>query len=304
MNEISRRLLLIGALKGALRGSEASIGLVIGNYGMKSLRWEQAVELIAGTGYDGVELCLISGWPTEPERLSRTDRKNLRALLRERRLALPSLLENLQINGSEERRAANLERLRRGLDLGYELAPGDRPVVLETVLGGATADWDRLKPLFVHELREWARVAEAAQATVCFKPHAGHAVHNPERALWLIREIGNRHLRLIYDFSHMQLEGVGLYASMKDLVPFAPFIHLKDAKGTSAHHQYLLPGDGHVDYVEYFRKLKQLAYSGYVGVEVSAMVFRQDSYDPGAAARLCYRRMSSAMRQAGVARPR
>jgi inosose dehydratase len=155
----------------------------------------------------------------------------------------------------------------------------------------------------VDELKEWAKVAEAGNTIVCFKPHAAHAVHSPERALWLIREVGSKNLRVVYDYSHMYLEGFALADSLKQLLPYTPFIHVKDSAGTPEKHDYLLPGDGKTDYVEYFKILNKAGYHGFVVVEVSAMVHRQPGYQPVPTAKLCYQRLAPALQKAGVKRP-
>jgi sugar phosphate isomerase/epimerase len=303
MKSISRRALIGSMLPAArLKAAAATIGFGFGTYGMKALPWDQALRTVADIGYDGVEISLLPEWPTEPRLLSPGDRKRMRELLGELRLALPSFLEALPITGTPQGRTENIERLKRAMQLGHDLSPKNHPVI-ETVLGGKTADWDRVKASMVAELKDWAKAAEAGATIVCFKPHAAHAVQSPERALWLIREVGSQNIRLVYDFSHMYVEGFELADSLKALLPFAPFIHVKDSSGTPASHDYLLPGDGKTDYVAYFRLLKEHGYRGFVVVEVSAMIHRKPGYEPVPTAKLCYRRLAEAFERAGVARP-
>jgi len=297
---MTRREFLI-AVPAAAAPAAGEIGFGYGTYGAKTLTTDAALRLIAETGYDGVELALMPGWPTEPKLLDAARRKQLRAQLRERRLALPSLLEVLPLLGGAGKRQENLERLKRAIELGRDLSPGHPPVV-ETILGGKTAAWDQTKAQMVEELREWARVGESTKTVICFKPHAAHAVHNPERALWLVKQVGSPSIRVIYDYSHLWLEGSKLADSLKQLLPVSPFIHVKDAAGTPEKHEYLLPGDGQTDYVEYFRLLKEYGYRGFVVVEVSAMVHNKAGFDPVATAKLCYSRLAPAIEKAGLKR--
>lgn len=278
------------------------IGFGYGTYGMKTLPWDGALRTLAEIGYDGVEIALMPEWPTEPQLLSPTVRRQIRAMLGELGLALPAFLEVLPITGVAQKRAENLERLKRAIELGHDLSPNKQPVI-ETIIGRKTAEWDQVKASMVGELREWARVAEDGNTVVCFKPHVGQAVQSPERALWLIRETGSKNIRVVYDYSHMYLEGFALAESLRQLLPYTPFIHVKDASGTAAGHEFLLPGEGKTDYVEYFRLLRQERYRGFVAVEVSAMVRRKPGYDPIRAAKLCYQRLAVAFEKAGVDRP-
>jgi sugar phosphate isomerase/epimerase len=233
--------------------------------------------------------------------LSPGDRAELRRMLGDLGLALPAMLESLPLLGSPEKRAANLERLKRAAHLASDLAPS-KPPVLDTVLGSETSAWESVKGRMVEELKDWMKVAEPAKFVVCFKPHAGHAVHTPERALWLIQEVGSPSLRVVYDYSHFEVEGLPLTSSLKQLLPVAPFISVKDSTGSPAKHEFLLPGEGKTDYVEYFKLLKELGYHGFVSVEVSSMIFRKPGYEPVPAAKGCYERLAPAFVKAGIRR--
>lgn len=279
-----------------------TIGLAFGTYGLKTLTTEAALRTIARIGYDGVEPALMPGWPTDPAQMSAADRQTLRRLIGDLGLAVPAVLESLPLQSAPEKRAANLERLKRAVALGNELVPS-RPPVVDTILGGKTADWERIKGRMVAELKDWAKILEDGRTTVCFKPHAGDAIHSPDRALWLVREVGSPRIRIVYDYSHFYVAGLSLEASLKQLLAYAPFVVVKDSQGTPEKHAYLLPGDGKTDYLAYFRLLKELQYGGFVAVEISGMIHRQPDYQPVPTAELCYARLAPLMDRAGIRRP-
>ena len=311
----AKTTLALGALRGMCGTSSSSrqaiaaidsrkaapptIGLAFGTYGMKTLTIEEALTTIAEIGYDGVEPSLISGWPTDPAVMSAADRKRFRRLIDDTGLAVPAMLESLPLVGRPGSVDANLERLKRAVDLGNEWFP-DHPPIVETILGGKTAQWDQVKGRMVDELKQWARVAEDGRTTVCFKPHAGDAVQSAERALWLIKEVGSPRLRIVYDYSHFYVEGFPLESSLRQLFAYTPLIVVKDSEGTPSKHNFLLPGDGKTDYPAYFRLLKELDYRGFVAVEVSAMIHRKPGYQPIPTAKLCYARLAPWMEQAGI----
>ena len=114
-------------------------------------------------------------------------------------------------------------------------------------------------------MSEWAKVAEASKTTVCFKPHADHAVDRPDRAIWLLKQVDSPRIRIIYDYGHFYLEGLELESSLATLILTSPCLPEGFEKLPGGKHEYLLPGDGKTDYPEYFRILRQLRYSGYAG---------------------------------------
>ena len=302
-NQISRRALLSGLAAATLCPAAAKpVGLSFGTYGLRMFSWEEALELVASAGYDGVEIALLRGWPTEPKLLSNSERIRLRRKLGDLGLELPAVAGNLWALHPAQSHQENLDLLRRGIDLGADLSPG-KPPIFGTGLGRKTDEWDAVRYRMVDEVGDWARVAADGKTVVSFKPHAGNAVHNVERSLWLIKQVNSPYLRCTYDYSHLWLAGHDLVQSLQDLLPVSHYINVKDAKGTPPDHRYLLPGDGTTDYVELFRQLRKHGYGGFVTVEVSVHIHGEPDYEPVATLKLCYQRMAAAFEKAGLPRP-
>lgn len=303
---MNRRTFLSCAVASAIAGAAPSprkVGLNNGTYGAKTLKTADVMRDMAEIGYDGVEFALMPGWPTDPEVLSAGERKEIRKLAEDLGLALPSFLEVLRVEGPSGQRAHNLERLKLDASLAHDLCPSAPPLI-ETILGGKADQWDQVKQSMADEMHAWARVGEETKTTICFKPHAAHAVDTPDRAVWLLKQVNSPRLRAVYDYSHFFVEGLPLKESLKTLFPYTAYIAVKDSSGTEENHQFLLPGDGSVDYVSYFSLLKELGYSGYVGVEVTSMIHQKPGYEPLPALHLCYDRMAAAFSKAGLERPR
>ncbi|MES2693133.1 MAG: hypothetical protein V4773_06645, partial [Verrucomicrobiota bacterium] len=128
-----------------------TVGLSIGTYGMKDLTMPDALRLIKETGYDGLQLSVIAGWPTDPAKLSADDRRTLRRQIEDSGLALPCMLESIPLRGTPDAKAKNLDRLKRAVELGNDLVPG-RPPYLDTILGRKKAEWESAKGQMVDEL--------------------------------------------------------------------------------------------------------------------------------------------------------
>ncbi len=291
----------LGAIA-AIPAAPQPVGLSFGTYALWMLRWEDALELISRTGYDGVELALMPEWPTSPQNLGRTDRARLRGMISDLGLAVPALLENLRAMHPTQSHRENLDRIRRAVDLAADIVPGGPPM-FETVLGRRPEEWDDVKNGMVDEIGEWTEVAADAQTVICFKPHVGGAVNDVERSLWLLEQINSPYFRCTYDYSHLGLAGLELVSTLEALIPVSPYIHLKDAMGKPGSHRFLLPGEGETDYPLMFRTLGELGYSGHATVEVSAQIHREDDFEPIPATRICYERMAAAFDAAGLTRP-
>jgi inosose dehydratase len=144
------------------------------------------------------------------------------------------------------------------------------------------------------ELGAWAKTVERLKTTLAIKAHVLSAMNRPDRALWMEQQVQNPWVRLVYDYSHYQAQGLELQKTMQQVASRAAFVHIKDVEGMYPDHRFVLPGDGRVNYRDYFRTLAAVGYKGPVVVEVSVHVFDQRGYDPVAAARHVWEKVSRA----------
>jgi inosose dehydratase len=295
LQTLSGALLAPSFAVGAADARQTSLGFSL--YGMKSLGLGDALKTCGDIGYTHVELALNAGYATEPKVFTDEARKAVAKQLRAMKLALPCLMLNLSLTSDEKAHAAALQSISDAATLAHELSP-DVPPILQTVLGGKPAQWEEQKHIMVQQLHAWAEVAEQAKTVIALKAHVASGVNSPERLLWLLDQVKSDALAVAYDFSHFELQGIGMEESMKLLLPRTRFIHAKDSAGDAAKFQFLLPGEGRTDYVKYFSLLKALGYSGPVCVEVSGQIFNKPGYDPVDAARRSFAALSVALKKA------
>src|SRR4029079_13290784 len=119
---------------------------------------------------------------------------------------------------------------------------------------------------------------------VGIEPHVGSALHLPEHAIWMTEEVGSDALTLHFDISHFNVQGIPLEESIEMLAPLALHTHVKDERGLSPEHQFLIPGEGEMDYPRYLRGMQEAGYQGHIVVEISLMVQARPDYDALAAA--------------------
>ncbi len=299
MSRLSRREWLLtvsatAAVPAAVRASALPrIPLGFSLYGMKSLALQEALKTCSACGYDGVELALMPGYHADPATLNAVARKSLRTQLVDSRLSLMGLMENVPAIGDAAAHRATLDRLKAAVSLANDLAPGSPPPI-ETILGGKPAEWDKLKETFATRLADWAAVAKDGKTVIAVKPHVGNALHSPDAAKWLIKQVNSPWIRLAFDQSHYELRGIKMSDAISELIPLTAFVHVKDAKGTAEKFQFLLPGEGTTNYRDYAKQLAEAKYAGPVVVEVSGQVSGKAGYDPAKAAESCFRSLSPA----------
>lgn len=295
--------LLVGARRalGAADGKR-TIGLGFSLYGMRSLPLADALTACASLGYDSVELPVMSDWPGDSAKLPAEARRDFRTQMNDLGLRLAAVMENMPALGDEVEHAANLERLKRACALAVELKQTDKMPLVETIVGGKAGEFEGVKNRLVNRLKDWAKIAEKAKATVAVKAHISNAVQRPEQLIWLLEQVASPYLKGAYDYSHFQLQELKLADTVAALLPHSVFIHVKDTEHSQGKRGFLLPGEGTIDYRQYFRLLAASDYRGDVVVEVSGQVASKPGYDPLVAARKCYNHLAPAMRGAGIVR--
>jgi sugar phosphate isomerase/epimerase len=187
-----------------------TIGLGFSLYGMKTLAIADALKACAEAGYDCVELPVMAEWPADSATLSDAARREILARLNEHGLRLSALMENLPAVGDQREHAPRLARLERACEVARELEQAGRRPIVETILGGKAGEFERVKPLLVARLGQWAKVAEAAGVTVAVKAHVSNATQQPGQLKWLLKQVASPWVTAAYDYSHFQLQGLAL----------------------------------------------------------------------------------------------
>ncbi len=288
-------------LKAGETVEKPGIGYGFSLYGMKQMALTDALRTCAEIGYDCVEVPTMADWPAAPEKLAAAQRAELRSCLTDNNLRLSALMENVTLLAEPEQHAKNLARLQAAGALGHDLSPGDTPIV-ETIMGGTPASWEETKGRLAERLVDWKKVAEQAQTIIAIKAHVAGAAHRPEHVRWLLDQVRSPWIKAAFDFSHFQLRGIALAEAWNTLAADTVFIHIKDSTGDLQKFQFLLPGEGSIDYVDYFTLLRDAKCHADVVVEVSGQLHNKPEYDPIAAAKKSYAPIAAAFENAGIQR--
>lgn len=274
-------------------------------WGMQTTPIDQAVRHCAALGFDGLELTVIPGWPTDAATLDPTERRRIRSLYDDAGIELCGLSGNVPLLLDDSAEAdASEARFRTYLDLATELQrPGERLIVTTTTGGNAT-DWETSKGEVIERVGRLADYADGRGIMIGIEPHVGAALHRPQDVVWLVEQIASPGLTIHFDISHFNVQGIPMEESVAMIAPLSQHTHIKDERGVEPDFAFLIPGEGDMDYVRYLNLMRDVGYDGHIVVEISLMVQARPDYDALAAATQTYEVLSQAFESAGIERSR
>jgi sugar phosphate isomerase/epimerase len=272
-------------------------------WGMPEVPIDVAVAHCAGLGFDGLELTVCPGWTTEGTSLTTEDRRRIRRLYTDHGLELGGLCANTPLlTDDPAEHAANMTRFRAYLDLAAELQLPGETLSVSTTSGGAPADWNRVKGRLIEEFGALAEYAAGVGVVVSMEPHVGTALRLPDQVLWLLDQVDSPAIGIHFDISHFNVQGLDMEEVVAKLAPRSVHTHVKDERGVAPDFEFLIPGEGEMDYPRYLRAMDRAGYDGQIVVEVSKMVQARPNYDPLAAATQSYAVLAAAFETAGIDR--
>jgi sugar phosphate isomerase/epimerase len=274
-------------------------------WGMQTTPIDVAVRHCAALGFDGLELTVIPGWPTDAATLDRDERRRIRALYDDAGIELCGMSGNVPLLLDDANAAdANEARFRTYLDLAAELQQSSERLIVTTTTGGTPNDWESRKGEVIERVGRLAEYADLNGVMIGIEPHVGVALHRPRDVVWLVEQIASPGLTIHFDISHFNVQGIPMEESVAMLAPLSLHTHVKDERGIAPDHAFLIPGEGEMDYPRYLTLMRQAGYDGHIVVEISLMVQARPDYDALAAATQSYDVLSRAFETAGIERSR
>ena len=276
--------------------------LAFSAWAMRDLPLERQIDIVRRAGYVGI--CLVSDphfASLDPATTSAAERRRVRALLDSADLALTAVAGHANLLEPDPAvRAINMDRIRAGLDLARDLAGPAGPPPLVTMGYGTPETYGADREALAERFSELAQHAATTGGILALEPHVGQAMDAPEKVVWLMQAVDSPHFRLNLDNSHFEVMGRDMDEYVPMLVPYAVHTDLKDQRGRSPAHEFLVPGEGDFAYGRYMRAIEAAGYDGYLTVEISVMVQRRADYDPAEVATRSFRTVVDAAREANV----
>jgi L-ribulose-5-phosphate 3-epimerase len=240
-------------------------------------RLEDALAVLAETGYEGVALTLDHHAlnPFDPElhgqingvrtllrsyRLKAVIETGARFLLDSRRKHQPTL-----ISPGPDERAYRLEFLERAV---YVAAALESPIV--SFWSGTPVDDvppDMLMSRLVDGCQELAEVADKKSVRLAFEPEPGMFIDTMDRFAELYERVARPNFGLTLDVGHLHCLGEPIVENLRRWRDRLWNIHIEDMR--RGVHEHLSFGEGEMDFAEIFRGLREIDYRGGVFVELS-----------------------------------
>jgi len=276
--------------------------IAYGTYATPMMPLEEALRMIADIGYDGVELCVSPRHNIMPEDLDSAQRRQLKRMLQELNLGVPSLfMLGSVLTEDEEAHKKRLDLTRQVMELARDLDIGEPPVI-STGIGGRTAMWETHRRLLVQLLEDYAKLASDEGFILAVEPHVNAMVDRSERAIWLMETLSNPLIRLHFDIVHLYLAREPISEAVHKLVPYTAHTHVTDARILEDRFELVPLGQGELDCVEYVKAMYEAGWTDFITVEVSTMVWSKEDYNPFAVATSSYNTLDNAFKEAGVLR--
>lgn len=225
---------------------------------------EQAIDLVAGAGYDGFELV------DEDKKWSPADVRRIRARMTQLGIvcdAMSGIETGFAEAGAAQKLAGELTaRMTQAEQMGC------RRIILLSGKRDASTPRDKQHAVCVENLQRAGEVAAKRGFVLLLEPI--DALENPpiyltrvEEAFEIARAVKLPSVRVLYDFYHQQRglpDGGGvapLLAPLHGNVSLLGLVHVADVPGRHA------PGTGVIDYAAIYRGLRKDGYSGWMAME-------------------------------------
>ena len=119
---------------------------------------------------------------------------------------------------------------------------------------------------FVTSLKRICEAATRYDVRIGIEYEPGLLVERATEALEVIHRIDSPHLGVNFDIGHSWLNGEPPRETTRSLAGRIWNVHVEDIAANK--HFHLVPGDGNLPFDEYFAGLRDIAYDGYLTVEL------------------------------------
>lgn len=162
------------------------------------------------------------------------------------------------------KREEYLESLKRTIDTAREL--GCKTIISQT---GAELQIPRAEQheSLVKGLKACVPYLEENDITLVVEPlnlrvdHAGYYLSSSDEAAEIMKEVGNSHVKMLFDIYHQQITEGDIIRRIREYLPYIGHFH---AAGNPGRHELY---NSEIDYKKVFSAIAETGYDGYIGME-------------------------------------
>ena len=226
---------------------------------------KDGIELAASCGYDGVEIL--------PNDFTDLDPKIIKETISSYKLELVGISSaflkinhGLSISDPDKRRLA-IKYLKKCIDYAWRL---ECPFISIGLIRGKRAkniSDNHALNLIVDSLRNCGKYAEDHGVFLLIEPENRYEtdfIHTVEEGVKLIKDINLENVKLMVDTFHMNIEERSIEEALDAASRYLLHVHVADSNR-------LAPRMGHFDFKAFFKKLRQIGYNRFLGVEIMAL---------------------------------
>lgn len=243
--------------------------------GLPDRSLEAAIALVAGAGYEAIELnaeTLPWASPHITPEASPEARRAVVAACRERGLRIPAVGAHIGMVGADPAsRAAAVAFVNGCTDLAVDVGA---PVV--HILSGPLdtgGDREAAWGWFRSAVERTTDHAAARGVSLGIEAIAGHVFHAVDDYHRLRRELPGVPFRVNFDPSHLIVQGEDPMRVVRELGGEIVHVHLKDGKGRYPDFAFPPLGAGAIDFPALVAGLRAAGYAGALSVEYEAQVY-------------------------------
>jgi sugar phosphate isomerase/epimerase len=238
-----------------------------------------AVSRLAGLGYRGVEIMadVPHAWPAY---LLPEQKQAIRDALARNKISISNINAFMMhaVNDYRQKywhpswiepdanyRRVRIDHTKRALTLAKELGA----TCITTEPGGPVEGrpWAECLKLFVEMLKPVVEHAENERVMLLVEPEPDLLIETADQYLEFASKISSPFLGLNFDIGHSYCVKDDPAETVRRLGKLIRHVHLEDIAPTRVHH-HMIPGEGAIDFGATLKALQEVAYDGWVTIEL------------------------------------
>ncbi|MEW6088705.1 MAG: sugar phosphate isomerase/epimerase [bacterium] len=229
---------------------------------------EYTLNAVAGQGYQGVELWAkgdhISPYDSE------TRLRDIKRMVYKLGLEVYGISAHLDFVAPEaEKRKENIEKF-----LGcIRMAEFFGVKAVHTASGGLYQEhelsYKKQGEYFYRAMEIIGEEARRRNIIVALEAEPEKWLSRPEQVLKAIDGLGKDVFRVLVDIGHCFGVGEEVHTYIDKVKDYLHLIHVDDVFRNDFPHRHLIPGEGDIDFKQFFDYLKKIEYNGWLSVELN-----------------------------------